>query len=376
MEVKFFDPTREYNNNKDKLDNAVSEVLKAGNFIMGNQVKEFEKSIADYTGAKYAIAVSSGSDALALATDVLEFNNNKEVITSPFTFFSSASCLYHSGAKPVFVDVDKDTFNMDMNLVEEKINKNTAGILPVHLFSQMTDMDKVNTLAGKYNLKVLEDAAEAFGMKWQGTNSDLKHSGTIGDMGIFSFFPTKTLGAYGDAGMIVTNNEELYDKAKSYRVHGATKKYHHDYIGYNARMDTIQAAILNIKLKNIDKAIEKRKIVAEWYYEQLIGIIQITLPSIKGNQLPVYYVFNIKAKKRDELQAFLKKNGIQTTIYYPRPLHLQKCFDYLGYKPGDFPVSENLCNEVLALPIYPEITENEVLYVCEKIKEFFRIQII
>jgi len=372
MEVKFFDPTREYNNKKNNFTKAIMEVLETGNFIMGEQVSKLEKSIEEYTGAKHAIAVSSGSDALALASDLLEFNNGKEVITSPFTFFSSASCLYHSGAKPVFVDVDEDTFNMDMKLVEKAINKNTVGILPVHLFAQMTDMDKVCELANSYDLKILEDAAESFGMKWQGKGSSLKHSGTIGDMGIYSFFPTKTLGAYGDAGMIITNNEELYLKAKSYRVHGATKKYHHDYVGYNARLDTVQAAILNIKLRSIDAAIEKREVVANWYYDQLKDISEVKLPIIKGNQKPVYYVFNIRCNRRDELQLFLKENGIQTTIYYPRPLHLQKCFDYLNYNLGDFPVAEKLCEEVLALPIYPEITEDEVSFVCNKITKFYK----
>jgi len=372
VNVSFFTSTRGYIEKKKEFDEAISKVLLSGMFIMGAEVKELEELVAQYTGAKYAVGVASGTDALLLSSDILGFKKGKEVITSPFTFFSSVSCIYKNGAKPVFVDVDEDTFNINTNLIEGKINENTIGILPVHLFSQMADMDQVISISEKYNLKVLEDAAESFGMCWKGNGKETRHSGTIGDMGIYSFFPTKTLGAYGDAGMIVTNNEELYKLAKAYRVHGATKKYHHDYVGYNSRLDTIQAAVLKVKMKYVDEAIHNREIVAGWYKDRLSDCSEIILPKIKGNQTPVYYVFNIRTQKRDELQKFLKDNGIQTTIYYPKPLHLQKCFEGLGYKKGDFPVAEKLCNEVLALPIYPEIREDEVAYVCNKIKEFYK----
>ena len=245
MEVKFFTPTRQYNEKKDEFNKAIQNVLESGNFIMGKEVADFEKAIAEYTGAKYAISVASGTDALVIASDILGFKANKEVITSPFTFLASASCIAKHNAKPVFVDIDEDTFNIDANKIEEKIGPNTAGILPIHLFCQMSDMDKIMDVASKDNLYVLEDAAEAFGMKWKGENGlQYKHSGTIGDMGIFSFFPTKTLGGYGDGGMIVTNDEHLANMAKMFKVHGASKKYHYDYIGYNSRLDSIQAAVL------------------------------------------------------------------------------------------------------------------------------------
>ncbi|MHC6180452.1 DegT/DnrJ/EryC1/StrS family aminotransferase [Clostridium sp. JNZ X4-2] len=373
MEVKFFTPTREYSEKKDEFDKAIQSVINSGSFIMGKEVTDFEDAIKKYTGAKYAISVASGTDALIITSDILGFKDKKEVITSPFTFLASASCIARHNAKPVFVDIDETTFNIDANKIEEKINPNTAGILPIHLFCQMSDMDKIMDLASKNNLRVLEDAAEAFGMRWKGDNGIVyKHSGTIGDMGIFSFFPTKTLGGYGDGGMIVTNDAKLAEMAKMFRVHGASKKYHYDYLGYNSRLDTIQAAVLSVKLKHLDKSIEKRLKVSNWYKERLNDCEYVKIPGIKGEQKSVYYVFNILAESRDELAAYLKQNNVGTSIYYPIPLHLQKCFNYLGYKEGDFPVAEKVSKEILALPIYPEITEDEVDFVCTAIKNFYK----
>ncbi len=372
MKVNFFDSTREYHKRKAEIDAAIQNVIETGQFILGSHVKSLEEEVCHFTGAKYAVGVASGTDALVIASDILGFRDGAEVITSPFTFLASTSCLAKHGAKPVFVDIDEDTFNINENLIEEKITDKTKGILPIHLFSQMCNMDKIMEIAKNHDLKVLEDAAEAFGMRWKGNGSQYTHSGAVGDYGIFSFFPTKTLGGYGDGGMIITNNEELYNLAKIYRVHGASKKYHYDYIGYNSRLDSIQAAIIRVKLKYMNEAIEKRAQVAAWYKERLETLSEITIPGIKGNQKEVYYVFNILAEDRDGLAEHLKKNEIGTSIYYPVPLHLQKCFSYLGHKKGDFPVTEKMCERVLALPIYPEITEDEVDYVCNKIKEFYR----
>ncbi|MBA5850370.1 DegT/DnrJ/EryC1/StrS family aminotransferase [Clostridium sp. cel8] len=371
MKVNFYTPKREYHSKKKEFDDAISKVIESGSFILGSEVSQLEEGIKKYTGAKHAIGVASGTDALVIASDVLGFKDGGEVITSPFTFLASASCLAKHNAKPVFVDIDEDTFNIDANKIEEKITDKTVGILPIHLFSQMSDMDKIMDIAKTHNLKVLEDAAEAFGMRWKGNGTEYKHSGTIGDMGIFSFFPTKTLGGYGDSGMIVTNNDELAKRARMFRVHGASKKYHYDYIGYNSRLDTIQAAILLVKLKYIDDAIKNRAKVAKWYTDRLSSCQYIKLPKIKGNQNGVYYVFNLLAEKRDDLSAYLKEKGIGSSIYYPIPLHLQKCFDYLGYKKGDFPIAEKLSEKVIALPIYPEITEDEVDFVCSTIKDFY-----
>lgn len=372
MKVKFYTSQREYLEKKTEFDKAVLDVMSKGSFILGPEVAQLEEAIKNYTGAKHAIAVASGSDALVIASDVLGFKNGKEVITSPFTFLASTSCISKHNAKPVFVDIDEETFDIDVNKIEEKITSNTVGIIPIHLFCQMANMDKIMDIASKNKLYVLEDAAEAFGMKWKGIGASYKHSGTIGDMGIFSFFPTKTLGGYGDAGMIITNDDKLAEAAKMLRVHGASKKYHYDYIGYNSRLDTMQAAVLLVKMKYIDESIKKRETVANWYKERLVDCEGIKIPSIRGEQRPVYYVFNVLAEKRDELAAFLKENEIGYSIYYPIPLHLQNCFSYLGHKKGDFPISEKISKKILALPIYPEITEDEVNFVCDTIKKFYK----
>ena len=370
MKVPFYDATREYLNFKSDFDNAITDVLKSGAFILGRQVGGFEEEICAYTGAQYAVGVANGSDALLIASDILAYKNGAEVLTPVFTFFASTSCIARLGGRPVFVDVDEDTFCMDMRDAENRMTQKTAGIIPVHLFLQTADMDACMTLARKYNVSVLEDAAEAFGMKTL-YNGASRHAGTMGDFGVFSFFPTKTLGGYGDGGMIITNNEELYQRAKSYRTHGATKKYHHEHIGYNSRLDTLQAAILRVKLSRIDAAIQKRAAHAAHYRERLADIPGIKLPLVKENNTPVNYVFCVQADDRDKLENFLKENEIGTSIYYPIPLHLQKCFDYLGYKTGDFPIAEKLCKTVIALPMFPELSGDEVDFVCDTIRKFY-----
>ncbi|GMO34143.1 MAG: DegT/DnrJ/EryC1/StrS family aminotransferase [Termitinemataceae bacterium] len=370
MKVPFFDSTREYAQHKIEFDSAVEKVMTSGSFILGKDVADFEDKIKQYTGAKYAIGVANGSDALIIASDILGYKN-AEVLTPAFTFFSSASCIARVGGKPVFCDIDADTYCIDMQDAESRITKKTQGIIPVHLFLQTADMDKCLEIAKNNSISILEDAAEAFGMQRR-CGGKIKHSGTMGDFGVFSFFPTKTLGGYGDGGMIITNNDELYQKAKSYRVHGAAQKYYHDYVGYNSRLDTLQAAVLNVKMKIIDCGIEKRASHAAQYHSLLQNIHQIKLPVVLQNNKEVYYVFCIQAEKRDALAEFLKQNEIGTSIYYPVPLHLQKCFSYLGYRKGDFPVAEMLCEKVLALPMFPELTENEISYVCEKIQDFYK----
>ena len=371
MEVPFFTSVREYHDRKVEFDAAISGVLEKGDFILGSAVKELETGIAKYAGARYAVGCGNGSDALVLASEAAGFRDGAEVITPVFTFFASASCIARLSGRPVFCDVDEDTFCMDMNKAVSLVTKNTRGLLPVHLFCQMADMDAALKIAEENRLTIVEDAAEAFGMSQRVDGRDMT-AGTVGQSGVYSFFPTKTLGGYGDGGMVITSSEEVYGKVRSLRVHGATKKYRHDYVGYNSRLDTLQAAILNVKLRKIDESIALRKKFADQYRAMLAGIDQIRLPVVKDGNGPVYYVFQTKAERRDELAAFLKGNGVGTCIYYPVPLHLQKCFAYLGYREGDFPVAERLCKEVLALPIYPEITEDEVSYVCEKIREFYK----
>ena len=371
MDIPFFTSVREYHNRKAEFDAAINAVLEKGDFILGGAVKELEEGIARYSGARYTVGCGNGSDALVLASDAAGFRDGAEVITPVFTFFASASCIARTGGRPVFCDVDEDTFCMDMGKAASLVSKRTKGLLPVHLFCQMADMDAALRIASENKLAIVEDAAEAFGMRQKVGGRDMI-AGTVGQSGVYSFFPTKTLGGYGDGGIIITDSEEAYGRVRSLRVHGATKKYHHDYIGYNSRLDTLQAAILNVKLRRIDESIALRKKFADQYRTLLSGIDQVRLPVVREGNTPVYYVFQIKAENRDGLAAYLKGNGIGTCVYYPVPLHLQKCFAYLGYKEGDFPVAEKLCGEVLALPIYPEITEDEVSYVCEKIKEFYK----
>ena len=370
MNVPFYDSTREYKLFKADFDKAIADVISSGAFILGKEVGEFEEQVKKYTGAKYAVGVANGSDALLMTSEILGYGK-ADVLTPVFTFFASSSCITRLGGRPVFVDVDEDTYNMDMRDAENRMTKNTKGIIPVHLFLQTADMDKCMALARKHSLTVLEDAAEAFGIKtlYEGENL---HAGTIGDFGVFSFFPTKTLGGYGDGGMVITNNEQYYNLVKSYRAHGATKKYHHDFVGYNSRLDTLQAAILQVKLSRIDDSIQKRARHADHYRELLKDIPAVKLPAIKENNTAVNYVFSLQVENRDKLEQNLKENGIGTSVYYPIPLHLQKCFENLGYKKGDFPIAEKLCEKALALPMFPELTVDEIDYICDTVRKFYK----
>jgi UDP-2-acetamido-2-deoxy-ribo-hexuluronate aminotransferase len=370
MKVPFYDSTREYRDRKGEFDAAVTGVMERGDFILGSEVAEFEREAAAFLGAKYAVGVASGSDALVIGADILGFRDGAEVLTPTFTFFASTSCVARLGGKPVLVDLDPETFEMDLGDAERRLTKRTVGIVPVHLFNQPTPMGAVMELARARGLKVLEDAAEAWGMESL-VGGSWRKAGTIGDIGLYSFFPTKTLGAYGDAGLMVTESEELYKKIKSYRVHGSSVKYHHDYVGYNSRLDTMQAAVLRVKLRKSSEAIAARARIAARYVERLSAVPGLRFQRVAPDARKVDYVFSVLVPRRDELAASLKEKGIGTSIYYPIPLHLQKCFAYLGYKEGDFPVAERVCSEILALPIFPELRDDEVEYVCDAIESFY-----
>ncbi|HPO49629.1 MAG TPA: DegT/DnrJ/EryC1/StrS family aminotransferase [Spirochaetota bacterium] len=367
MEVPFF--TNKYQDARygKMIREKIDLVIKKGNFILGEETRIFEENVKKYAGVKYALGVANGSDALYLALLALELPKDSEVITTPFTFFASTSCIIRNGLKPVFVDASRDYYNIDAEKIEEKINPNTSCILPVDLFSHCADMDKIKSIADRRDVKIVEDSAEAFGMKWNGA-----HSGTISDIGVLSFFPTKTLSCFGDGGMILTNNEKLYEKLKILRVHGASQKYRHKYCGINSRLDELQAAILNVKLKFVDDEVKERESLAKRYFENLKDIKQIKLPSVKKEASPVWYVFSIICEERDNLEAYLKEKGIGASIYYPLPMHLQECFRYLGYKEGDFPIAEFLCKSSLALPIFVGMSLSAADYVCESIKNFYR----
>jgi len=335
----------------DEFLKAIEGVLKSTQFIMGPNVKAFEEEAACYLGAKYAIGVNSGTDALVIGLRAAGIKEGDEVITTPFTFFATAEAISQVGATPVFVDIDERTFNINPELIEPAINECTKAILPVHLYGQAADMGSIMNLAQKYNLKVIEDTAQAFGGEYQG-----QKLGTIGDVGCYSFFPSKTLGAFGDGGLITTNNKEIAEAAKMLRVHGAKKKYFNETIGYNSRLDEIQAAILRVKLNYIDEANEGRRKAAQRYCELLKDIPGIVTPYEDPDGKHVYHQYTIRVlnDRRDELKEHLAEKGIGTMIYYPVPVHQLPVYKD---KSPTLPIAERVANEVLSLPIWPGIGE-------------------
>jgi dTDP-4-amino-4,6-dideoxygalactose transaminase len=366
MKVPLLDLYAQYDPIMPKLKLAIEQVISNHNYIMGTQVKQFEDKMADYLDIKHAIGCASGTDALVLALKALEVGAGTEVITTPLTFFATASSIWRNNSRPVFVDIDPRTFNLDATLIEKAITPRTKAIMPVHLFGQPCDMDAIMTIAKKHNLYVIEDNAQGIGAKW-----DDKTACSIGDIGTLSFFPSKNLGAMGDAGMCMTNNDELAARLKQLRVHGENPKYFHKWVGLNSRLDTIQAAVLNEKLDYLQGWSEARRKNAEYYYAQLKDIPQIKLPYIHPKAYTIYDQFTLIAEKRDELLKHLLDNGVGCAVYYPLPLHLQECFAELGGKKGDFPVSEELAGKVLSIPIYSELTREQQDYVIETIRTFF-----
>ncbi len=348
----------------------INAVIESGYFILGPVVEELEQKIVTYCEAKYAVGVSSGTDALLISLMAAGIKEDDEVITTPFTFFATASSISRLGAKPVFVDIEPDTFNIDTKQIEENITRKTRAILPVHLYGQCVDMDPVLDLAQKYNLVVIEDAAQAIGSEYKG-----RRAGSMGDYGCFSFFPTKNLGGFGDGGMVTMNSEELYEQVKILRVHGSHSKYYHKMIGGNFRLDAIQAAVVLAKLKYLDKWTEKRRANAQTYnrlFKEMGMTDSLTLPSeVIPHHVYNQYVIRVK-DKRDELRSFLGENNISTEIYYPLPLHLQDCYLSLGYKKGNLPESEKAADETIALPIFPELTTDQLEYVVATITHFLK----
>lgn len=364
MKVPFLDLKREYAYIKKEIDQAVFEVLKNTQFILGPEVKSLEEEIARYCQTKYAIGVASGTDALLLSLRVFGVNPGDEVITSTFSFFSSAGVIANLKAKPVFVDIDPLTYNIDPQQIEKKITPKTKAIMPIHLFGQCADMDPILELAKRNNLKVVEDAAQAIGAKYKE-----RKAGSMGDTGCFSFYPTKNLGAGGDGGMVVTNDPDLADRLRLLRVHGSKSKYFHSTVGYNSRLDTLQAAILKVKLKYLDSWHEKRRGNAA-YYDKAFKETGIITPRVESLNYHIYNQYTIAVKGRDKLKEHLAQNQIGFDIYYPLPLHLQKCFEELGYRNGDLPNSEMKAKEVISLPIYQELKREEQDYVISTLKEF------
>jgi dTDP-4-amino-4,6-dideoxygalactose transaminase len=365
MKVDLLDLKAQYSSIEEEIDKAIKDVLVSTHFIMGPNVKKLEEEIADFTGVKYGIGVGNGTDALMLVLKAYGIKENDEVITTPFTFFASAETTSVVGAIPVFVDIDEKTLCIDADKIEEKITSRTKAIIPVHIFGQMCDMDKIMEIARKHNLIVIEDACQAIGAEYKG-----RKAGSIGHVGCYSFFPTKNLGAYGDGGMIVTNDTEIYEKIKLLRVHGSSKKYVHSLIGYNSRLDELQAAVLRVKLKYITKWNDLRNEKAK-IYNELLKNMQIELPYEDNDCKHVFHMYSIQHYERDQIIDALKRKDVSTGVYYPIPVHLQEVYKHLNYEIGDYPITEDACKKTFALPLYPEISIEQQKYVVESIKEYF-----
>jgi len=379
MSVPLLDLKAQYAAIKDEVWLAVRQVLESQRCIGGPKVAELEEQVAAVSDCKFALGVSSGTDALLNCLMTLDIGPGDEVITTPFTFFATAGSIVRVGAGPVFVDIDPKTYNIDPALIAEAITEKTKAIMPVHLFGQMADMDPIMEVAQRYGLAVIEDAAQSITGTYKG-----KKAGSIGTAGCFSFFPSKNLGGAGDAGCIVTNDEQLYNRMKVMRNHGASPKYYHKFVGGNFRLDAIQAAILLVKLPYLDSWCEARRQTASYYDEKFKNTV-VQTPFINPDCVSVYnqYVVRVPAGRRppqgvlrtadnrDELAAYLKEKGVGCGIYYPLPMHLQECFEYLGYKAGDLPESERAAKEVLAIPVYPELTDQMKDYVVDTVTAFW-----
>jgi len=359
MTIDFAKLQHQYQLYKTEIDEAIQAVLDKSNYIMGEEITQLESSLQRFTGAKHAITCSSGTDALLLAMMALGIQPGDEIITTPFTFIATAETIAFLKAKPVFVDIDERTYNIDPSKIEEKITDKTKAIIPVSLYGQPADMDSIQSIADKHSLQVIIDGAQSFGATYKGiTDSNL------GDISTTSFFPAKPLGCFGDGGAVFTNDDELAQKMKSLRVHGQSKRYHHQYIGMGGRLDSIQAAVLNVKLKYYEKDLALRQEVAEKYTKALDSK-DMVLPFVAKEATSVYAQYSVRVQNRDKVQTKLKEQGIPTAVHYPMPLHLQECFEYLGYKKGDFPISEIVSNEIMSLAMNPYLDDEEITYMCE-----------
>ena len=361
MKIPFIDLQAQYQAYKSEIDEAIQNVLNSSQYIMGPEVNKLEEGLAAYTGSKHAIACSSGTDALLIALMAIDIQPGDEVITTPFTFISSAEVVSLCGATPVFVDINEKTYNIDSTKIEEKITSKTKAIIPVSLYGQVSDMDEINAIARKYNLIVIEDAAQSFGATYKGNQScNLSHFGAT------SFFPSKPLGCYGDGGALFTNNDEYAEKARIILAHGSKVRYQHEVVGINGRIDALQASILNVKLKYFSQEIKKREQIGASYFE-LLKDKALSLPFIEKDRTSVFAQYTVRSVQREKVTEKLNLNGIPTSIHYPQPLHLQKCYMFLGYKEGDFPIAEKASKEVFSLPMSPFLKKEDLVFVCQNI---------
>lgn len=364
MNIPFIDFSEQYNLIKDEVDAGLKSVFQKGNFILGEEEKDFEAQFARYCDAKYAVGVNSGTDALYLALAALDIKPGDEVIVPSFTFIATALCISYTGAKPVFVDVEDQTYNMDSDQLKKAITDKTKVIMPVHIYGQPANMDEINKIAQERNIAVVEDACQAHGSTYKG-----KKVGSLGDIACFSFYPTKSLGGFGDGGMIVSDNINIDEKTKMLRDYGRQGRYDHKIKGFNSRLDTVQAVVLAAKLKHLDQWNKMRNDNAAYYCELLKDVDGVVTPLIKDDRTHVFQTFAVRLQNRDKICDELKKKGVGVLIHYPIPVHLQEAYADLGYKKGDLPVSEQLADEVLSLPMFPHMNKNQIEYVCESLKE-------
>ncbi|MBN1385114.1 MAG: DegT/DnrJ/EryC1/StrS family aminotransferase [Elusimicrobia bacterium] len=383
MRIQMVDLKASYTEIGKEIDAAVKNILSKSNFILGEEVKIFEEEFARYCGVKYAVGVANGTDALKIAVLACGLKKGDEVITVPFTFIATTEAIVQAGCVPVFADIDPKTYTLDPKKVEECIQhkirnssaaadgiRNLKAILPVHMYGHPGNMEEILKIAKKHDLKVIEDCAQSFSAKYMTADSRWQVAGSIGDVGCFSFFPAKNLGCFGDGGMVITNDNETYENAKALRNHGQRKKYYSEMDGFNSRLDTLQAAILSVKLKYIDKWTEMRNKVAQKYNELLKDTVAIPTVSENCRHSFNYYTIRFKNKAmRDKVQKHLLENEVACQIYYPQSLHLQKVYEEMGCKKGDFPVSERMQDETLSLPMYPELDGNKIKYITDKIKD-------
>lgn len=367
MKVPLLDLKAQYDDIMGDIKTALEGVFNSHSYILGPEVKAIEEEIAEFCHVKHAIGCASGTDALVLSLKAIDILPGDEIITTPFTFFATAGSIHRVDGKPVFVDINPRTFNIDVNKIEAAITEKTKAIIPVHLFGQPSEMDKISEIAAKYDLKVIEDTAQAIGAKFKG-----KPAGYYGDIATLSFFPSKNLGAMGDAGMCLTDDEELSEIINMLRTHGEHPKYIHKWVGLNSRLDTLQAAVLLVKLPYLNDWTKQRQENARYYYKHMADIKEIELPYIHPDAESIYNQFTLQVERRDELMSYLREHDIGCNIYYPKPLHLQECFSYLDHKEGDFPVCESVTQKVLSIPIYSELSTIQQDYVIDTIRDFYR----
>ena len=374
QKIPMLDLKRNYARIRQEITDAVTEVLESQAFILGPEVSAFEDDCSAYLDGARAIGCASGTDALVLALMALDVGPGDEVITTPYSFFATVSCITRLGAVPVFADVDPVTYNIDLQQVLSRLTPKTKAVLPVHLFGQMAPMEEIADELERRGVAIVEDAAQAFG-SWRKIQGDIVRAGTFGAVGCYSFFPTKNLGGYGDGGMLATNDDRLADRLRKLRVHGAGTTYFHDEVGLNSRLDSLQAAILRVRLRHLEEWNEERRVIADRYRLLFAerDLLDLVHPPVEldGNY-HIYHQYAPRVQDRDALEAFLEAEGIGCRVYYPLSLHLQKCFAFLGYGAGDCPVSEQLSRETLALPIFPELTADEQIRIADAIARFYR----